>query len=145
MGRGVVAVAAVAFSLAGCGTEVGRIPFSGEGTGAATVTLKAGEVAFWTDIDIRYEGSTSLTYDVTLSQGGSVVARTKCDPLGRIPAKTSWTETNLGSSHTRHGNGEMTCAATLPHGGPTAVDATLAFAPKPSSVSLAKADLVLRQ
>jgi hypothetical protein len=129
----------------GCGKEMGRVPFASAGTGSNTVTLKAGEVSFWTDIDIEYDGTTVLTYDVTLSQSGTNVATVSCDPLGQLPVKSSWVETDFNNHHSRRGNGKMTCNATLATGGPTLVTATLSFASKPSKVTLKKADLALRQ
>jgi len=146
MKTGMAALAIVALaSLAGCGTEVGRVPLSGVGTASVTVPLKAGDVVFWTDIDIAYEGDAALRYDVELSQGGTVVAKATCDPLGLIHVKSSWIETNVGASHTRRGNGKMTCSATLPKESPTLVSVTLAFGKSPGTVTLRKADLVLKQ
>ncbi len=132
-------------ALVACGKEVGRVPFSGEGSGSTTVTLKAGEVAFWTDIDIDYTGSASLQYTVELEQGGTKVASITCDPLAQLHTKTSWVETNIGDQHSRRGNGKMDCTATLPAGGPTTVNAKLAFGTKPKTITLKKADLALRQ
>ncbi|HEY1959780.1 MAG TPA: hypothetical protein VGH28_29425 [Polyangiaceae bacterium] len=131
--------------VAGCGKEAGRVAFSSDGTGAATMTLKAGDVDFWTDIDLSYEGNAALAYRVTLEQGGKSVATTVCDPLARLNVKTMWTETNVGASHSRHGMGKMSCTVTLPSGGATEVHATLAWSAKPSSVTLKKADLVVKQ
>lgn len=132
-------------SLTACGSEAGRVPFSNEGSGAAPMTLKAGEVAFWTDLDVAYEGQAALVYRIELVQDGSTVATAVCDPLGHLPMKMSWRETNIGASHSRRGRGKMECAATLAKGGPTTVKATLAFDRKPATVTLKKADLVLKQ
>lgn len=131
--------------LAGCGKEAGRVPLAGEGTAAATITLEAGDVDFWTDLAIEYQGDPSLQYRIELEQGGAAVATATCNPLGRISVKSMWTETNLGSSHSRHGTGKMSCSAKLAKGGPTTVKATLAFSTKPASVALTKADLVVKQ
>lgn len=132
-------------SLTACGSEAGRVPLSGEGAGTATIPLKAGEVALWTDLDIAYEGNAALAYRVELVQDGATVASAVCDPLGPMNVKMSWVETNIGSSHSRRGKGKMSCAATLAKGGPTTVKATLAFAQKPATVTLKKADLVVKQ
>lgn len=121
------------------------MPFAAEGNGEATAKLEAGEVAFWSDLDIEYEGDAALAYRIELLQDGVRVAEAVCDPLGRMTAKVSWTETNIGSSHSRRGSGKMTCSASLPKGGPTAVKATLAFGQKPAKVTLKKADLVVKQ
>jgi hypothetical protein len=128
-----------------CGKEVGRVPFTGEGTASATVALKAGEVSFWTDIDIEYNGDASLTYEVELTQGGAKVGSATCNALGQHPAKMSWLETNVGDSHTRRGFGKMTCAATVGSGGPTVVTVKLAFDKRPVTVPLKKADLSVKQ
>lgn len=132
-------------AIAGCSKEMGRVPFAGEGTQSTSVTLKAGEVDFWTDIDLSYEGSGALAYDVTLAQGGKTVATASCDPLARLNVRTMWTETNVGSSHTRHGMGKMACSVTLPSGGATDVRATLAWRAKPTTAALKKGDLVVKQ
>ncbi len=139
--------AAIAFAvtLFACGTEVGRVAFGGEGSASAPMTLKAGEVAFWTDIDIDYKGDAALAYRIELAQDGATVATATCDPLGHMSAKVSWVETNIGSSHSRRGNGKMGCATTLAKAGPTTLKATLAFATKPAELTLKKADLVVKQ
>lgn len=131
--------------LSGCGKEVGRVPFAAEGKATGKATLAAGEVAFWTDIDLEYEGDAALGYEVELRQGGAKIADAKCDALGRFTTKTMWTESHLGSSHKRRGNGKMACKASVPAAGETEIAATLSFSQKPTSVTLRKADLVLRQ
>lgn len=135
----------VMLSVLGCGKEVGRVPLAGVGSATSTITLKAGEVAFWTDIDIDYDGDAALSYDVDLSQGGKSVASVTCDPLAQLSVKTSWVETNIGTKHSRRGNGKMACSATIGSGGATVVTVKLAFTKKPASVTLGKADLAIRQ
>lgn len=132
-------------SLAACGSEAGRVPLSGEGAGTVTMPLKAGDVAFWTDLDFAYEGDAALAYRVELVQDGATVASAVCNPLGHLPMKMSWRETNIGSSHTRRGSGKMECTTKLAKAGPTTVKATLAFAQKPAGLALKKADLVIKQ
>lgn len=131
--------------LCACGSEVGRVPLTAEGSAAIQAPLKAGEVSFWTDIDIEYEGDATLTYDVTLEQGGKSVAKTTCDPLARLSTRMKWLEKNVGDSHSRSGLGKMACTATVPAAGPTSAKVTLAFGRKPKAVTLKKADLVLKQ
>jgi hypothetical protein len=138
-------LALASLALLSCGKEVGRVPFTSVGVASATAPVGAGDVTFWTDIDMEYEGDAALAYRIELSQRGTKVASATCDPLGHLPVKTSWVETNLGSSHSRRGMGEMSCKATLPAGGPTLVQVTLGFSRRPASVTLRKADLVLRQ
>lgn len=147
MNEGLVRVGIVIASLClfGCGKELGRVPFAAAGAGEASAALKAGDVAFWTDIDIEYEGNASLAYTIDLVQNGAVAASAVCNPLGRLPAKTGWIETNIGSSHSRRGNGKMDCSATVPSGGPTIVRAKLAFGQSPQALKLTRADLVVRQ
>src|SRR5262245_41450462 len=102
-------------ALAGCGTEVGRIPFTAEGAGETQVTLKAeNEVRFWTDIDIDYQGEPKLRYQIDLLQDGVAIASATCDPLGYIDVKVKWVETNLNDSHSRSGSGRMECSAKVP-------------------------------
>jgi hypothetical protein len=131
--------------LAGCGKEAGRVPFVAEGTQSATMPLTAGDVAFWTDIDIQYEGDAVLTYRVDLLQGGSTVATAECPALGPMSMKVGWVETQFGASRSRSGNGKMTCSAQLAKSGPTIVQSTLAFDVRPLSVTVTKADLVVKQ
>lgn len=144
--RQVSAVAVLsACLLMGCGKEVGRVPFTGEGTKAVTMPLQAGDVAFWTDIDVKYEGDAELRYRVDLLQGGSGVATAECQALGPITMKVLWVETQFGASRSRSGNGRMTCSAQLARSGPTVVQTTLDFTTRPISVTLNKADLVVKQ
>jgi hypothetical protein len=131
--------------LAGCGKEAGRVPFAAEATNAATMALQAGEVSFWTELDIDYEGDAALAYRIDLLQGGSRVATAECQALGAMSIKMGWVETQLGSSRSRRGRGKMTCSAPLAKSGPTVVEATLAFDPRPVRVTLRKADLVVKQ
>jgi hypothetical protein len=121
------------------------VPFSAEGAQTTTATLAAGDVSFWTDIDVEYTGDASLVYAIDLVQNGASVAKATCNPLGQMSAKIGWLEADLGSAHSRKGSGKMACAAKLARGGPTTVNAKLAFAQKPESATLRKADLVVKQ
>ena len=116
-----------------------------EGNGAVQVTLDAGEVSFWTDLDIAYEGDASLEYRVELFQGSASPVTAVCNPLGHLPVKTGWVETNIGGSHSRRGTGKMECSAKLATGGPTTVKTTLAFGKKPPTLTLKRADLIIKQ
>lgn len=129
----------------GCGTELGRVPFSADGAGSTTVTLAAGEVSFWTDLDLYYEGPATMAYDVTLKQGGAAVARVSCDPLARLTTRVAWTEINVDDAHTRRGRGKLGCRATLSAGGPTTIDVELVVPVRPARFELKKADLVVKQ
>lgn len=144
--KGILCCAATALALVtGCGKDVGRIPFTAEGLGSASVTLKPGDVTFWTDIDFSYEGDAALAYHVELSQGGERVDSATCNPLGNLPVKTGWVESNVGSSHSRRGLAKMACYAKVTTGGATAISARLAFSKTPLKYTLKQADLVLRQ
>src|SRR5258706_16059822 len=117
MVRRALLLAAAVSALVSCGKEAGRVPFSTEGSATAPLTLNAGNVDFWTDIDIKWEGDATLAYVVELAQGGATVTTATCDPLAGLHVKMSWVETNIGSSHSRRGRGKMTCSATLASGG----------------------------
>jgi hypothetical protein len=136
---------AAALLLVGCGKEVGRVPFSGEGSGSATTVLNAGSVAFWTDVDIAYDGSATLDYQIALVQGGTRVASAVCNPLGPMSIQVLWNEMHRGSASWRSGRGKMDCSANLSKGGPTTVEATLAFGDRPLSATIKRADLVVKQ
>ena len=69
--------------LVGCGSEVGRIPFTDTGTGKTEAMIDEGkEVEFWTHLDLEEEGTdtlaeailagrdVSLTYSTMLYQDG---------------------------------------------------------------------------
>lgn len=142
---GLMVAALSVLLLAGCGKEAGRVPFAAEGSKATTMPLEAGDVAFWTDIDVKYEGNATLAYRVDLVQGGSSVATAECQALGPMNMKVGWVETQVGASHSRSGSGKMACNAQLPKSGPTVVQATLAFGARPTSATLTKADLVVKQ
>lgn len=136
-----------ACALTACsGTEVGRVPLAGEGAGETVADLKAGDVAFWTDIHLEYEGDAALHYRVDLLQDGATVATTTCNPLGPLNVKgDEWTATNLGDKHTRRGSGKMSCSLVLARGGRTTVKASVAFTKRPATVTFDKADLVVKQ
>lgn len=131
--------------MLGCGKEAGRVPFNGAGQGEATIALGAGEVAFWTDIDLEYQGNAALAYQVELLQNGAPAGRAQCDPLGTLPVKVGWVETQLGDSRSMRGSGKMTCNATLATAGPTTVRARLFVAQRPAAFQLRRADLVVKQ
>lgn len=133
------------FALTACGKEVGRLSFSSEDTARAELALRAGEVALWTDLDLKYEGPAELDYRVDFVQGGELVASTVCEPLGPMSAQIGWFELDRGGQHVRRGKGRMQCRASLPKSGATTVEASLAFRTKPSAFRFDKADLVLKQ
>jgi hypothetical protein len=131
--------------LVACGKEVGRIPFRDEGSANAAMHLQAGAVSFWSDLDIRYEGDAALAYAVELVRDGSVVASATCNPLGHMSVKLGWVETNWDGRHSRRGTGKMSCGARVPNAGATTVRARLAFSSRPATLTLTRADLVVKQ
>ena len=143
--RPLVIVLALLLAPLGCGKEKGRLPFTVPTTGVTALFLLRGDVDFWTDIDIAYRGTPSLTYRIELAQEGKVVAHTVCNPLGKLHVKMQWAQTSVGESHTRSGLGKMSCSVKVPNGGKTEVRATLGFDQAPTSMDLKKADLVIRQ
>ncbi len=130
-----------ALAALGCGKEIGRVPFTAEGTKETHVEAAAKEVVFWSDVDLEWEGAGSAGYDVDLLQNGSKVASTTCDLLARPKVRMSWVETNIGGHHTRRGRGRMDCTVSLPSGGDTLVRAKL----RVSNVDVRSADLVVKQ
>ena len=140
-----LATALALLALTGCGKEVGRLPFSSEGRKSTVLALSPGDVAFWTDLDIQYEGVAAADYHIDLSQAGHSVATAVCDPLGPMSVQLGWLETQHSAKRSKSGRGEMTCSATLAKGGPTTVEVTLAFRSKPAVLALSKADLVVKQ
>jgi hypothetical protein len=126
------------------GKELGRIRFAGPGSGSATLPLAAGEVAFWTDLDIHYEAVPPLAYQVDLSQAGRQVASASCEPLGSKSVTLGWLSTFDGVTHLERGRGRMSCTASVPTSAATTIQATLELEPQ-SNVALKRADLVIRQ
>lgn len=139
-GLGLVMLATTA-----CGKEAGRLAFTAEGEKEATMNLSPGPVAFWTDIDLEYEGDSNLVYQIELMQKNVAVGVATCSPLGNLPVKTGWVSTDVGSKHSRSGSGKMACDTNVATGGPTVVHAKLAWSTKPASATLKKAELVLKQ
>ena len=131
--------------LSCCGKEAGRLSFSSPGTNTSSLALKAGEVAFWTDLNVHYEGDPPLVYQVELAQGGQTVASAFCDPLVHREIDLGWLSLYNGASHSERGRGKMRCTAKLPASGPTTVQATLLVDPPGTAVTLTKADLVIKQ
>ena len=121
------------------------MPFVGEGAAEASVALEAGQVSFWTDVELEFDGEGGLTYSIELFQNGSAVANTVCNPLGNINVKTGWVSTDLGAAHSRRGNGKMSCNVLLSQAGATTIKASLVWNPKPTRVALKRADLVVKQ
>lgn len=140
-----LALVLLALPLLACGRPVGNLPFSGEGTKTTTMPLAAGNVAFWTNLDVAYEGAATLGYRIELSQAGRTVAMVDCDLLENLSLKLGWLATNYGAVHSTVGHAKMQCVASLPTGGPTVVKATLAFGTRPAKANLKHADLVLKQ
>jgi hypothetical protein len=138
-------VVALLLGLTACAKEAGRVRLPAEGSGAVEVPLNEGEVSFWTDLDIAYEGDATLTYKIELYQNGTKEGTADCHPLGHLPVKANWVETNIGASHSRRGNGKMDCSAKLVKGGPTMVKTSLAFGKRPTTLTFKKADLVIKQ
>lgn len=131
--------------LSACGKEAGRVPFAAADEQSAAFELKAGEVAFWTELDLEWEGDGGLVYTIDLSQGGKSVATASCNPLGHLPIKTGWVSTDIGAKHSRRGSGKMECTTKLAQGGSTTVKAKLQWGPKPATMGFRKADLVVKQ
>jgi len=144
LGR-VLVSAWLAVSLVACGRQVGRVPFSSEGTKSTTLPLAAGNVAFWTDLDVAYEGPATLSYQIELSQAGHQVATASCDPLGKKSVELGWVNIARSSFRSQRGHGKMLCGASLAKGGPTVVAATLAFSAPPLTATINRADLVVKQ
>ena len=142
---GWVVFSALALAVASCGKEVVRVPFSQAGSDVASVELKAGDVAFWTDLDLKHSGEAALEYRIELWQNGASVAAAICDPLGQMTVKIGWTEYNFGSSHSRSGEGKMSCRAHVAQGGTTEVRAALVVKRLPATMALSKADLIVKQ
>ena len=125
----------------GCGKEMGRVPFGEPGTAEEKVQLGAGEVSFWTELDVEWEGSAAARYEIQLLQKGDKVATASCDLLANPKIKLSWVETNIGGKHSRRGKGKLDCTASLSSGGETTVRVKL----KASDLTLKRADLILKQ
>lgn len=134
-----------ALPLVACGRQVGSVPFSGEGTKSTTVALAAGPIAFWTDLDLAYEGPATLGYRIELSRAGRTLAIANCDSLEQLELKVGWLSIARGRSHSSSGRAKMRCSASLPTAGPTQVKATLAFGVRPATAALRRADLLLKQ
>jgi hypothetical protein len=138
-------IALLALPLLACARRIGTLPFSGEGTQSALLPLAAGKVAFWTDVDVTYVEPATLSYHIELLQGSSVVAVADCNPLGELPFMTARLETRTGKVRSLEVGGRMSCFAPLSKGGPTEVRATLAFGKRPSTATLKKVDLIVKQ
>jgi hypothetical protein len=140
-----LALVLAALPLFACDRKVGSVPFSAEGTKTMTLPLAAGRIAFWTDLDLSYEGPATLGYHIELSQAGHTIATADCNPLDNLAVKLPWVETRHGATRASSGHAKMQCGASLPTAGPTLVKATLAFAVQPATATLKHADLVLEQ
>jgi hypothetical protein len=128
-----------------CGKEAGRVPFAAEDTKSVALQLEAGDVAFWTDLDVKYDGAADLAYTIELEQAGAAVGNAVCNPLGQLNVKLGWVETNFNGARSASGSGKMACGLSLAKGGVTNVRATLAVVTRPATFTLSKADLIIKQ
>jgi hypothetical protein len=135
----------LALPLVACGRKVGSVPFTSEGIKSATLPLAAGNVAFWTDLDVAYEGPAKLSYQIELSQAGRTVATARCNPLGKKSVELGWITVERDPYRSQRGQGKMLCGANLSKGGPTVVKAALVFDLHPWSATITRADLVVKQ
>jgi hypothetical protein len=126
--------------LCGCGTEVGRVPLSGAGQAEAKMTLKAGEVSFWTDLDVDYVGELSAAYSVTVTLGAETL-HADCNPLD-VNVKTNSLVTSFNDKHSKRYRGKMRCNVNVPNAGEAIVNADLAAS---GSAEFRKADLIVKQ
>jgi hypothetical protein len=133
----------VALFAAGCGKEIGRIDFSEPGRRSITVSLDASEeVAFWTKLDVEFQGPTRLSYGIVLRQDGQEVARADCDALDvsvTVMSKTITINDQTSISY----DGKMRCSAKVPSSGPTEIEAM--FDASPAPMRLTSADLLIKQ
>lgn len=141
----ILLTALLALPLVACGRQVGSVPFSSEGTKSTTLSLAAGSVAFWTDLDLAYEGPATLSYQIELLQAGRRVATASCDPLGKKTVELGWVNIEHDAFRSQRGHGKMLCEATLPKAGSTVVQAALAFGVQPPSATIKRADLIVKQ
>ena len=137
-------VVACCSGLVGCSKELGRVPFSSEGTGTTTVELAAGEVTFWSELELKCDRGSGLAYEIALVQRGVAVTKTVCDPLGDM-RNFALVATRSRTSFARSGHGKMSCRATLPAAGLTTVQSRLVSRQRPPSCTIGKADLVIKQ
>lgn len=143
------ALTVFALALLGCAglvdtfsaAEIGRIPLSAPGSGAATATVVAGPVPLWTHLDVSWEGSAGMLYRVQVSQDGSVIADTVCDPLD-VNVTMNAVTTDINDSHSRAYEGLMGCTVVAPADGPIQVSVTLEVTGSPL---IERADLVIKQ
>jgi hypothetical protein len=128
--------------LSGCGKEVGRVPFTESGSGDEKMQLDAKEVAFWSDMDLEWEGDASGRYEIELLKKGDKVGSASCNLLAAPKVKMSWVETNIGGKHSRRGRGKLDCSVDLSSAGEYEVRVKLKAS---SNITLRKADLVVKQ
>ncbi len=132
-------------TIAACGKEIGRIPLRDQGAGETTVQASAGKpIALWTSLDVKYTGSFAAHYDVELLQGGSVVGKTKCNPLD-VSTRLSSKQVNIGDSHTQSWQGKMRCEVSLAAGGATTVRARLIIDQRPPTLAIRDISLVVKE
>ena len=140
-----VAAAIVAVVLVGCGTEVGRIPFNAAGAGETEVQADAGKnIDFWTDLKIEFTGEIGMAYFIELYQDGELTREVTCSPLD-VSTIVKSVETRIGDHHSIKYNGKMRCSVSVPSSGQTLVKAKLLVDAKSGSLTLERADLVVKQ
>lgn len=143
----------VVVSLTGCdaitGKEVARMAVDSLSTpdhlvmGQATLPLKQGEeIAFWSHMDLGYDGDAALRFRVRVLRGDSDLTLLEIDPL-RSNITTGETKSTIGD-HTQWSFTGKNHVWTVPE------DATYTFkailtAEENSSLRINKAELLLKQ
>jgi hypothetical protein len=137
---------ACALAAAGCGHEVGRVPFTAEGVKTTKITVGNGGVALWTDMDVEYSGSMVARYDLEMSQGGKVVVTANCDPFD-VKQKIGVVSSTRGTEKVVSYSGKMGCRKGLDDvpAGVTDIKVTLSIPGKPAKMAITKMDLVFKE
>jgi len=130
--------------LAACGQEVGRVSCE-QGT-AKTSEFEiegAKPAAFWTDLDVEYDGNPEMYYEIEVELDGEVVAERTCHALD-VNTKINSVTSDMGNHHTRRWQGKMKCEPFELEDTAT-VKITSIFDVKGEGAAVSGCDLVVKQ
>ncbi len=102
------------------------------------------KVHFWIDFDATYQGDLRAKYDIDLLQRDVLVGHATCEPVPLShAARVCSFRSEIGDSHQLRCRTD--CQARVSSSGPTLVRATLSIQGKPASLTLTRADLLIKQ
>ena len=148
--RRIVGLVGVITAVTSCATTLGSVRFDQPGRNEILLDLEPDStLRFYSDLDLRFDKdeahATRMYFLVELEQHGEIVARTTCFPLGGERGLKRCDARMLRPDRIRLNCLMQGCELRVANGGPTLVRASLVISRQPSSMSIQRADLIVKQ